>query len=271
MDTIRTVLKFLSTLLEVYGRLSSRSAGKTRPKSRALPPKKQEGAITPARVKPQRSLFSKVLRGLFTAVEVFAIYQIILRLVRRYAKFPAPAFIGRMLDSDHRRRMQPPRLVVERSGVLPGMRVLEIGCGSGAFTTHVARTAGAEGKVYALDVQPGMLRQIQAKLQRPENLDLRNLQVVAGIAHRLPFPTGSLDLVYMVTVMQEIPDKLRLLAEVRRVLKPGGTLAVTELLADPDYPWVTTTINMGKAGGFLLDDVNGNLWNYTVRFRTPGR
>ena len=79
----------------------------------------------------------------------------------------------------------------------------------------------------------------------------------------------SLDLVYMVTVFQEIPDKAGTLKEIRRVLKRRGILAITELLPDPDYPWVTTTVRMGKAGGFRVEDVSGNIWNYTVRFRKP--
>jgi len=53
------------------------------------------------------------------------------------------------------------------------------------------------------------------------------------------------------------------------VLKPGGILAVTEWLPDPDYPWKSTTIKMGREAGFVLDEAPGNIWHYTVRFRKP--
>jgi len=53
------------------------------------------------------------------------------------------------------------------------------------------------------------------------------------------------------------------------VLKPGGTLAVTELLPDPDYPWRSTTIKSGQHEGLVLDGSSGNLLNYTVRFIKP--
>jgi protein-L-isoaspartate O-methyltransferase len=86
------------------------------------------------------------------------------KVVRRMLKFPAPAFIGRILDSDYRRWQQPPQKVIERSGIKEGMQVLEIGCGSGAFTTFVARAVGPSGKVYALDIEPKMLAQVKAKL-----------------------------------------------------------------------------------------------------------
>jgi len=65
------------------------------------------------------------------------------------------------------------------------------------------------------------------------------------------------------------PDRSRALQQVRRVLKPGGILAVTEWLPDPDYPWKSTTIKMGREAGLVLDEAPGNIWHYTVRFRKP--
>jgi len=53
------------------------------------------------------------------------------------------------------------------------------------------------------------------------------------------------------------------------VLKPGGNLAVTELLPDPDYPWRSTTIKLGQREGFILDGSSGNLFNCTVRLVKP--
>lgn len=191
------------------------------------------------------------------------------KLVRKMFRFPAPAFIGRLLDSGYRRRIQPPEQLVERSGVKKGMQVLDLGCGSGAFTTFVARAVGQKGKVYALDIQADMLTQLENKLSRPENKNIKNIKLIEGNAYELPFDNGSLDLVYMVTVLQEIPDRNRALHEVKRVLKPGGILAVTELFPDPDYPWKSTTIKLGTEAGFVLDEVSGNFFNYTVRFKKP--
>ena len=146
------------------------------------------------------------------------------------------------------------------------MRVLEVGCGSGAFVTFVARAVGKTGKVYALDIQPAMLRQLKVKLTKPENQDIKNIKLILGSAYKLPFEDNSIDLVYMVTVLQETPDKQKALKEAGRVLKPGGVLAVTEFLPDPDYPLKSTTIKIGEEAGFILDKVLGNFWNYTVRF-----
>ena len=199
----------------------------------------------------------------------FILYQVLIRIVRKLWRLPAPAFIGRFLDSDLRRWMQPPDRLIERSGIKRGMTVIDLGCGSGAFTPFVAGVVGEEGKVYAVDIQPAMLRQLERKLSKPENQAITNIELRQAGAYDLPFEDGSIDLVYMVTVLEEIPDRGRALREVRRVLKPGGILAVTEFLPDPDYPLRSTVIKICQHEGFVLDDSLGNLWNYTVRFKKP--
>ena len=207
--------------------------------------------------------------ALVVVVGLLLLHQIVMRIVRKLVHFPAPAFIGRGLDSNYRRKLQPPDKIIRRSGIKEGMHVLEVGCGSGAYTTFVARVVGGGGKVYALDIQPEMLQQLQSKLAKPENEDIRNIELVNSSAYELPFDDDSLDLVYMVTVLQEIPDRSKALQQVRRVLKPGGILSVTEWLPDPDYAWKSTTIKIGREAGLVLDEAPGNFWHYTVRFRKP--
>lgn len=189
------------------------------------------------------------------------------KLIRKMFRFPAPAFIGRLLDSGYRRRIQPPGQLIERSGIKQGMHVLDLGCGSGAFTPFIARMVGEKGKVYALDIQEDMLKQLENKLSKPENRDIKNIKLIEGNAYELPFDDDSLDLVNMVTVLQEIPDRNKALQEVKRVLKRGGFLAVTELFPDPDYPWKSTTIKLGSGAGFVVDKMSGDFFNYTVRFK----
>ena len=200
---------------------------------------------------------------------IFILWQILIRLFRKLVHFPAPAFIGRLLDSNFRRWEYPPNRIIERSGIKQGMYVLELGCGSGSYTTYMARVVGADGKIYALDIESKMLKQLENKLAKPENKDINNVELVNKSAYELPFPDNSLDLVYTVTVLEEIPDKHKALSEVWRVLKPGGLLAVTEQLIDPDFPLKSTTVKLGQAAGFVLDSSKGNLWTYTVRFKKP--
>ncbi len=209
------------------------------------------------------------LNIILIALGVVFLYQVLIRIIRKLWHFPAPAFIGRFLDSDLRRWMQPPDKLIERSGIKSGMVVMELGCGSGSFTTFVARVVGEQGKVYAVDIQPEMLVQLKRKLAKIENQDITNIELKEASAYNLPFEDESLDLVYMVTVLMEIPDRGRALQEMKRILKPGGILAVTEFLPDPDYPLRSTTIKLCQGEGFILDGNLGNLWNYTIRFKRP--
>jgi ubiquinone/menaquinone biosynthesis C-methylase UbiE len=194
---------------------------------------------------------------------------VLIRIIKKFFPFPAPAFIGWFLDSDLRRWWQPAGKLIKRNGIKEGITVLDLGCGNGAFTTSVARAVGEKGKVYAVDIQPKMLKQLEGKLARPENRDITNIELKETSAYDLPFEDEVIDLVYMVTVLPEIPDRGRTLREIQRVLKAGGILAVTELLIDTDYPLRSTTVKICQNEGFVLDELSGNLWNYTARFKKP--
>ncbi len=205
----------------------------------------------------------KIIAGILLTLIVL---HSLMRLVRRYVKFPAPAYAGRLLGGAWRLRLYPAATLIQRSGIKEEMHVLELGCGSGAYTPSVARAVGARGKVAALDIQPDMIAQLERKLSRPENSDIDNIKTYIHSAYDLPFEDGTFDLVYTIAVLQEIPDKPRALNEVRRVLKPGGVLAVTELFQDPDYPLRSTTIKDGTSAGFEVQASLGNFWYYTIRF-----
>ncbi|MFC1937862.1 class I SAM-dependent methyltransferase [Chloroflexota bacterium] len=200
-------------------------------------------------------------------IGAFLLCQVLVRIIRKLWPKPAPPFLGWFLDTGVRRWLQPADKLIERSGIKPGMTIVDLGCGSGAFTTLAARAVGERGKVYGVDMQPAMLRQLRHKLARAESHDIKNIELKRAGAYELPFEDESIDLIYMVTVLPEIPDKARALREIKRVLRPGGILAATEFLPDPDYPLRSTTIKMCQRDGFVLDGSFGNLWNYTVRFK----
>jgi ubiquinone/menaquinone biosynthesis C-methylase UbiE len=209
-----------------------------------------------------------MLRFILWFVGLLTVWLLLIRLARKtFAHFPAPAFIGRFLDSDWRRNMQRPRDIIAHSGIGAGMRVLEVGCGSGAWLPFVARAMGERGLLVALDIQPAMLRQVQRKLAKATTDGWGEVVPLSASAHTLPFADGTFDAVYLVSVLAEIPHPPRVLAEIKRVLKPGGAVAVSEFLPDPDYPLHTTVERWGREAGLALDAVEGNFWAYTVRFR----
>ena len=212
-----------------------------------------------------------VLKVILIIIEVLAGYLLFMIIIgvgilRKFVHFPAPPFVRYFLDSNLRRKMQSPLLVIERSGIKEGMKVLEIGCGSGAFTPYIARVVDKKGTVYSLDIQQKMLGQLYKKLQKEENKDIDNVKLILGNAYELPFENQSIDVVIFITVLQEIPDKAKALIEARRVLKKDGKLAITELLVDPDYPLRKTTIKQVTKTGFEVARNEGNLINYTICF-----
>jgi SAM-dependent methyltransferase len=200
-------------------------------------------------------------------IEVLIAYIVIGRILKRFFHFPAPPFVRYFLDSRLRKWMQPASLLIARSGIRTGSTVLEIGCGSGAYTLDIARAVGKDGKVYALDIQQSMLDHVDRKLSKEQNRDISNIKLVLGNAYELPFEDRSIDAVSMITVLQEIPDKQRALAEAARVLKQDGRLAVTELLVDPDYRSRKATKRQVTAAGLDVEADEGNLFNYTIRFK----
>ena len=200
---------------------------------------------------------------------LMAVLWALLSIVGRIRPFPVPYFMGKYLDSDYRRIIQPPGRLIKRSGIKRGMSVLGVGCGSGAFTDYIARAVGDRGWINAVDIQPEMLEQLKKKLMRFENRDIGNVTLNECDACKMPFKDNYFDLVSMVTVIQEIRDKEKALQEVRRVLKPEGILAITEFVFDPDYPLKSTTIRQCEDAGFLFDGVDGSFINYTARFIKP--
>jgi ubiquinone/menaquinone biosynthesis C-methylase UbiE/uncharacterized protein YbaR (Trm112 family) len=175
---------------------------------------------------------------------------------------PCPAALSRLVDNPVRRRAVSPLL--DRVGIRPGERVLELGPGPGAFTVEAARRAGPGGRLIAVDIQPRMIAQVEARVRRA---GLTNVETHVASAHSLPLPAAGIDRAFLITVLGEIPDPDRALAELHRVLAPDGVLSVGEAFMDPDYPFRAETIRRVEAAGFRLAERLGNLWNYTLNFR----
>lgn len=203
-------------------------------------------------------IFALVLLG-------FAVYQLVLRIIRHYWHFPAPAFLTLLLNSQFRARLQPPIPQLLRCGVRTGQHVMEIGCGGGFFLPYAARMVGSAGKVYGLDISSAMLRRSRKYLLRWPPEIREHIELLQENACHIPLPDESLDVVYYILTLMEIPDPLGALTEARRVLKKDGVLAICEGLMDPDYPGQRTTIRCAEAAGFQVEAVEGNFFLYTVR------
>lgn len=202
------------------------------------------------------------LWALAALIVLFLVLQIVVRLVRKIYPFPIPAAMIRLIDNPLRRRFFSAAKTLDLVGIRPGMQVLELGAGFGFFTLEAAPRVGPMGKLYSVDIEPQAIAILKQKIQ-----NLTNVEARVGDAYELEFPDESLDLAFLVAVLGEIPDPVRALREIHRVLKADGVLSITEMLPDPDYPLRRTVVRWCREAGFELAEKGGNFFYYTLNFR----
>lgn len=130
------------------------------------------------------------------------------------------------LEEPERLTFMPPEEVIAALGVSPGMMVADIGAGTGYFAIPIATAIGAAGTIYAVDVEPAMLRLLDEKLAAPSAP--ANIQIVPGEASDTTLASGIFDLALLANVWHEIEDRSAVLREMQRILKSGGRLVVLD-------------------------------------------
>lgn len=150
-----------------------------------------------------------------------------------------------------------------------GLFVGEVGTGVGVTGEALARATGREGRYYGIDIEPEAVVRTRARIARA-NLDWRHLS--DGDARHLPWEDGLLDAVVMVAVLGEVPhaDRLQVLLEVRRVLKPDGVLVVVEYWPDPHFIRREAMVALLAEAGFGVTDEKREALQYGLQARARG-
>ena len=157
------------------------------------------------------------------------------------------------LDVEHR-YTKSHRLVREAAGDLSGKRILDIGCSRGLMLERFRRYEGVE--FVAIELEPEMLELARARGIAAEPHQI-NVFEDGQIAARLPYEDASLDVVLAAEIIEHIVDTQGFLAEIRRVLRPGGVV----FLSTPNVLWWKYRLDL-LAGRYL------DVLDYRLRFGT---
>lgn len=119
------------------------------------------------------------------------------------------------------------------AGIKPGMTVLDLGSGAGNDVFIAARDVGPDGHVIGVDMTETMIAKAQ---ENKAKLGIANVDFRLGEIEALPVDDGSVDVIISNCVLNLVPDKAAAFAEMYRVLKTGGSFAVSDIVVEGDLP-----------------------------------
>lgn len=142
-----------------------------------------------------------------------------------------------MLAAYHRAHEPELRAMIADLPLNEGDRVIDLACGDGVYSCWIAERVGASGRVVGVDLAPAYLELARATAARSPAGGRVHFE--QANAYELPFADDSFDLAWCAQSMFSLPDPLAALRELRRVVRPGGAVAVLEydLLHPMILPW----------------------------------
>ncbi len=128
------------------------------------------------------------------------------------------------------------RVFQSKTGLKPGQKALDVCCGTGDLSLVMASQVGSAGSVVGVDFSPEMLRVGRKKVANSRYRNVIELQ--EGDALQLPFKDNTFDSAAIGFALRNVSDVDRVLCEMTRVVRPGGTVVSLEL-SKPRYRWLS--------------------------------
>ena len=171
------------------------------------------------------------------------------------------------------------KAIVENLSLKPGMKIADIGAGTGLFLTPFSEAVGPTGRVYALDISPRLIEHMK---QRVKNESLDNVEVVASEEDATTLPADSVDVVFICDTYHHFEYHADMLLSIRNTLKRGGHLVIVDFERIPGVSreWIMGHVRAGKEqfkkevlrSGFRFVaevDIPGFEENYFLKFERP--
>jgi ubiquinone/menaquinone biosynthesis C-methylase UbiE len=201
--------------------------------------------------------FSLIIAGFLAGIAVISLGW---RWASRKHRLPCPSRLSWLLDNPLTAAVAGAQTTLDRIGLQPGERGLDVGCGPGRLAIPAAHRVGPAGSITAVDVQPDMLARLEKRIGAG---GLSNIvPMLSDITTDTQLPPAGFDRAWLVTVLGEIPNRQAALQNIHRVLKPGGILSVTEIFPDPHFQPRGVVLKLGAEAGF----VPGDFWGSALAF-----
>jgi ubiquinone/menaquinone biosynthesis C-methylase UbiE len=156
----------------------------------------------------------------------------------------------------------------DKKYVLPGMKGADFGCGSGYFTALLAEEVGAEGKIYAIDVDEEAIKEAQEFISQ---FGLRNVKFLhQDLENTSGLEDNSLDFVFISQVLYQSDEPQKIISEAKRVLKGGGFLIILEpqrenpLFAGQRIYNIEEIANILEKESFKIGEINQTSYYYLL-------
>lgn len=176
------------------------------------------------------------LRKIFSGV-LLALYLLGSGMVRAdeqhpHHPMPLDQYIA-LLEDPKRDEWQKPDAVIQALNLQEGQVVADIGAGSGYFTLRLARMVGQKGRVFAVDIDEGMLSYLRQRLAQEK---MQNVQVMQVPPHDPLLIDGSLDLAFICNTYHHLEDREVYLRKLHKALKPNGRLVIVDFYKKEGMP-----------------------------------
>ena len=148
------------------------------------------------------------------------------------------------LTRDNREQQERCSLMLANLGVKRGMTICDMGCGNGFYTVQMAKMTGSGGHVYAVDIQPEMLKMLN---DRADEQGVTNISPILGTFTDPRLPKGKIDMILLVDVYHEFSHPEQMLAAMHESLSEDGVCVLVEFRTEDPKVLIKPEHKMSKA------------------------